>query len=320
MTSAIRRRRRTEKRKAFFDQGVLAYARATSTDDNSYRCPICLEAFSIDDLEAKRLTLDHVPPRSVGGRELCLTCVACNTNSGSSADYAIAEMTRVRRLSEALAGKGNSVVEAMLEAGGVAVRGELRVEGGAFTMNVHQRRNHPASSGALRKYFDAAVAGGETDRSYRLSTSFKYSKERLLAAYLRVGYLAAFSYFGYELILDGRFDIVRRQIRTPTERVVPFAAANLDVLRDAESADPFVGRLIAPVIGTVVFMPAPISGAAVAMSIFLPSPESPADFYTQIAAAYYARDPGRKIDASVEPLGWPRGPEFVGIEALWTRR
>jgi hypothetical protein len=298
---------------------VLAYARATSTDDGNYRCPICLEAFSTDDLEARRLTLDHVPPRSVGGRELCLTCVDCNTISGSSADYAIAEMTRLRRLNEALDGRGNSVVEATLEAGGLAVRGELRVEGGSFTINVHQRRNHPASSDALRKHFDTAVAGSETDRSYRLSTSFKYSKERLFAAYLRVGYLAGFSYFGYDLILDQRFDLVRRQIRSPTERIVPFAAANLDALRESEPVDPFVGRLVAPVLGTVVFMPAPISGAAVAMSVFLPSPASPPDFYAQIAAAYYARDPGRKIDARVEPLGWPRGPEFVGIDALLNR-
>lgn len=52
----------------------------------SYVCPLCRAVFTLADLEAKLLTREHVPPASIGGREMVLTCRPCNNLAGSTFD------------------------------------------------------------------------------------------------------------------------------------------------------------------------------------------------------------------------------------------
>ncbi len=52
-------------------------------DQPTYACPICLTPFTIEALADKRLSAEHVPPKSVGGRELLLTCKVCNNSAGT---------------------------------------------------------------------------------------------------------------------------------------------------------------------------------------------------------------------------------------------
>jgi hypothetical protein len=55
-------------------------------DQPTYPCPICLTPFTIEALADKRLSAEHVPPKSVGGRELLLTCKGCNNSAGTKLD------------------------------------------------------------------------------------------------------------------------------------------------------------------------------------------------------------------------------------------
>ena len=55
-------------------------------DQPTYPCPICLTPFTIEALADKRLSAEHVPPKSVGGQELVLTCTSCNNLAGTKLD------------------------------------------------------------------------------------------------------------------------------------------------------------------------------------------------------------------------------------------
>ena len=50
-----------------------------------YGCPLCLCLFSRDQIED--LSLDDVPPKTVGAKLKVLTCEACNSTAGHQLDY-----------------------------------------------------------------------------------------------------------------------------------------------------------------------------------------------------------------------------------------
>ena len=51
-------------------------------DAGNNRCPICLSAFDRSDVMAgTEVTLEHAPPKSLGGVPLCLTCKSCNNKA-----------------------------------------------------------------------------------------------------------------------------------------------------------------------------------------------------------------------------------------------
>jgi len=57
---------------------------------DKYVCPLCRDAFERSEIESK-LSVEHVPPSSVGGRPVALTCKRCNNTAGTLLD---AEMLR----------------------------------------------------------------------------------------------------------------------------------------------------------------------------------------------------------------------------------
>ena len=71
-------------------------------------CPICLAAFTKADVVAgTEVTLEHAPPRSLGGSVLCLTCANCNNNASLVDQHAY--LSKKAR-DEWSAGKGAPVV------------------------------------------------------------------------------------------------------------------------------------------------------------------------------------------------------------------
>ena len=43
------------------------------------QCPICLTRFTERQVElGKKVTLEHAPPKTLGGKVVCLTCEECN--------------------------------------------------------------------------------------------------------------------------------------------------------------------------------------------------------------------------------------------------
>jgi hypothetical protein len=58
--------------------------------EKPYLCPICLRAFTTNDLDINRanfLTLEDAPPDALGGKKVALTCKQCNNVCGTSIDH-----------------------------------------------------------------------------------------------------------------------------------------------------------------------------------------------------------------------------------------
>lgn len=51
-----------------------------------YLCPIALTLHARDDIKTGQLTIDHVPPKSLGGKPLILTNKEINNTDGQSSD------------------------------------------------------------------------------------------------------------------------------------------------------------------------------------------------------------------------------------------
>ncbi len=69
-----------------FNQGSAALENLNPEWQGLYACPICERAFTVDALESGDLTLEHAPPKSVGGRDITLTCQQCNSGAGHTVD------------------------------------------------------------------------------------------------------------------------------------------------------------------------------------------------------------------------------------------
>src|SRR4051794_20557943 len=85
-------------RKRWFDEGAqaflaileaeehtdLAHAIREQAPDGAYPCPLCLRLYLPAALtgDPHLLTEEDVPPKSMGGKELLLTCIFCNGASG----------------------------------------------------------------------------------------------------------------------------------------------------------------------------------------------------------------------------------------------
>ncbi len=60
-------------------------------------CPICLTGFTRDQASSgRKVTLEHVPTKALGGQARCLTCGNCNSQAGRGIDQAAAMTARDR--------------------------------------------------------------------------------------------------------------------------------------------------------------------------------------------------------------------------------
>lgn len=206
-----------DKRKAIFDVykdnlNLLIDNGFVTFDKDVYLCPICLRPhknLNSDD----PLTLEDAPPKSLGGSANTLTCKSCNNTAGHKIDFHLTE-----RLREIDSGKFIPGTETPIKVNidGETFQGKITVEeDGTMKMYHSKKNNHPVK---LEKTM-TELEGGEI-----INMDFLKSRvipENLEYALLKTGYLMMFERFGYSLILDNCFDIVRKQLKRPEERVYP---------------------------------------------------------------------------------------------------
>src|SRR5437762_3478480 len=84
-----------DRKLSWFDQGAAALracfdSRGRSADlpaGACYYCPCCLALHDRDSVVDGLLTAEDVPPKSVGGRKILLTCEDCNGSAGRDLDH-----------------------------------------------------------------------------------------------------------------------------------------------------------------------------------------------------------------------------------------
>lgn len=189
-----------------FEAGKKALANVLDPPLDSYICPLCLELFA----STEELTLEHVPPKSLGGKSLCLTCAPCNSIAGHGIE---SHLHRQQRFSNFLR-EGGRQERATLFFGDLSLNVHADRNNNSIELIVPRDRNRPVdvkvSAEKIKSHF-------ETGAEFKLSKRSKFDNRAVDAAYLKAAYLAAFAKFGYRWILSEHIDPVRNQIREPHE-------------------------------------------------------------------------------------------------------
>jgi hypothetical protein len=273
-------------------------------------CPICVREFTRADLEARRLTLEHVPPDSAGGKAICLTCRDCNSAGGYQVDYSIAELGKLRAMRSAMFERDGSYAgRARVSANGVDLNARLAVDENGMRITVHYGQNNPAQIDAAISHYKVLIAAGGRP-SFNLTAGFRFGARTISISLLRSAYLAAFSWFGYRYALHPRLDVVRQQIRKPATPVVPPAAVGIVTRDDMSDPEPVIAAMKAPFEGLIVYLPANTVNIPAPVSVILPWLQGPEPFYAALSKRFTTTTAGRALDFSAIMLGWPIGPVF----------
>ncbi|WP_207431353.1 HNH endonuclease [Sabulibacter ruber] len=184
--------------------------------EDSYLCPICLRPFTEEDLSdssPNMLTLEDAPPKSLGGKANTLTCKECNSKCGHDIDFHLTERLLEIDVQSFLPG---TTALAKINNNGTEVQGEISVNKDREITIIHRNKNNNPEK--LKSFISS------TRKGVQVTVNFKPSRveiHRLEVALLKSAYILAFEQFGYALILDEAFDIVRMQILNPENQIYP---------------------------------------------------------------------------------------------------
>ena len=138
--------------------GRLGMGDKLPANEEFYACPCCLTAYNRPAVIAGVLTEEHVPPQGLGGQGLVLTCVKCNSNSGTSFDAHAAG--RLDAEDFARGRVSGRVLRATFHVDGIPLRGTAQwTEGGLQLFGV-PKQNDPKVQAVHFQALDAYVEGG----------------------------------------------------------------------------------------------------------------------------------------------------------------
>jgi hypothetical protein len=187
------------------------------TRDDVVICPLCYDTwFTVEAIENDLLTLEHVPPESLGGKGRVLTCKTCNNTQGSALDAPLASFIQDI---DALRGKGEGYVDGTwkTEDGG-KVRIEFRTNETGWAVNAVPKGSHPQHLKFLNDQFEQ-----NSIEEFNISLKITDPKRANLGL-LRTAYLLAFYYMGYGFLTNPHLRQVRHQLQHPEEGIFPHNA------------------------------------------------------------------------------------------------
>lgn len=197
-----------------------------------YMCPLCRSLFTREAVASKLLTAEHVPPGSLGGRELVLTCKKCNNDDGSDLDARARELETMVAI---LRGTSTDPASIKVHIGSTTLRGNIVGQ----TLKLPKKINSPD---AIKE-----IVGGQWKTAQWQFDKRKDADNGGRCSWIRAGYLVLFAAFGYRVVLDSAFDIVRQQIDDWRNQIVGSVFA--EEADDAPESRRLVARMSEPSLG-----------------------------------------------------------------------
>lgn len=188
---------------------------AFPTREDWYVCPLCLDGLTAGELETGELTVEHVPPRQLGGHELVLTCKKCNNRAGGKFDGPAHVEERLRRFASGQGGRPETVTFAV---DGFKARGEMHAP---MLFLAVPEINSPGTLDRLEQHMRELSAKGSTDFRIEVTPQARYSPDHARVSWVRTGYLAAFALFGWRYILQPALQPIRDQLMDPSAVTLP---------------------------------------------------------------------------------------------------
>ena len=183
---------------------------------DSYVCPLCLEIFTIDKIS--ELTVEHIPPKSVGGTGSILTCKHCNNTCGKDLAIALQLELQIRDFDSVQLKDG---VDSKVQCNDISVNCITKYQDKKILFTIDEKRNNPGTISQL--FSELKNNTGE----YTIKVDSKIGNkprniEAANASILKSAYLLAFWCLGYRYILHDSLKIVRKLIEElPTRTDCP---------------------------------------------------------------------------------------------------
>ena len=154
----------------------------------------------------KELSIEHIVPRAVGGKNTTLTCRRCNNDHGHDLD---AHLAQYQKNADAL--RGHGTLKAKLNVNGHELVANL--EWGESFKNFHVvgKATNPAASAGSQKEFAAGKV-----KNVQMTLYVDCIKNKFQTAVLRAAYLVLFKCFGYQYASDDIVQSIRRRIADPS--------------------------------------------------------------------------------------------------------
>lgn len=172
-------------------------------NEDAFLCPLCHQWFSEPQMAKGELSIEDVPPRSVGQNFLTLTCKRCNNEDGSGLDAA---------LKAVLSGKAQEMLLTLSIGGAITkVSAVANVVDGksSITFTEHSPDRQPKHfEEAARSFENAALEQQDIDLKLSekaLRQAIERTTEtrrRAALSIFRAAHLSAFHAFGYRYLLD----------------------------------------------------------------------------------------------------------------------
>lgn len=265
-----------------------------------YTCPCCLTGL-YPEVAADMLTIEHVPPKALGGLPLLLTCAKCNNNAGAYFDAhadqkAIADaFVRGEILSKKI--RATAYID------DVPLRGTAQSSAGGISIVGVPRQNNPEQHATFMAMLESLAEGGDAIGrfSFKIHTHFDEARARL--SLIRAAYLAAFAALGWTYIFQPEMQQIRDQLMKPDESIL-----DTYLHRDSDS-EPSVRRML------LVADPDGLSCLAVTIgefSIFLPGWPRPRT-WDRIGAEFLGKsdaDGRLTCTLSGKEVPWPKRPMY----------
>lgn len=282
-----------------FRRGVSAFAALGSPFPSLYVCPLCMRGLAEEN--AGLLTREHVPPRSLGGRSLVLTCYACNSEAGGKDGVDTHARSQADVMGLILRSPDRKL-PVRLTVGPAGCNAELRL--GQGRLEILERDGPPGEGQSVMDVFNRMMKEDEYREPLTLSlpyAGFKAGWPEI--SWLRAAYLAVFAALGYRYICREILVSVREQIHRP----------DVEVIKNFHTY--IANRNRHQKVIMMVQDPEWVRGIAVIMDlhlIFLPMWDKDFGFYSRLESLL--ANPELTLAGIIVP--WPKKPEFAADLAL----
>ena len=212
--------RAKRKRMVLFWTGADAFRNTCPNNPYCYVCPLCLKGYLPNALG--ELTLDHVPPRSMGGRSLLvLTCKGCNSATGAKLER---HMLGREQMLDFAAGTMRRPSRAQIKIGEEAVNVEVLAQGDSVELVDVPKANNPAAVQSMLDLMNKTVADGSWPaQEIKIEFLGGFKNREALLALLKAAYLVAFAIFGYSYILRPEVKRIRQELTRRSAEIRVFS-------------------------------------------------------------------------------------------------
>lgn len=242
-------------------------------------CPLCRIGYFRQalDMNPPWLTLAHIVPEALGGKQCTLACKKCNSDNGARLESDLQHNLEYAEWSQ---GRGSWPARISLDGVVGDIGAVIRRKGvlSNWSVVMNPRQSHPQAFTTFNERLRANAGKPDANVQWNMSWSVYERPGEVAAAYYQSAYLLMFAYFGYGFAFNDQYELLRQQIISPRKSIWPGrinvvqSPQLLEQLGNRECGVVFV-RAPEPCVAVLLRF-RPKSGVEKLVAVLLPRPDS----------------------------------------------